>query len=292
MRKIQTFCRSAIVILIGNGFSALATVYDSDGSPTNLQYIHDMLAWDGDTITLPAGTFSWTTGVTITKAITIQGQTTTNSDTGVCSDTTVVVDNLNRGVGHGFIGATMPTGATGVLRITGITFTGVGGSSQTMYNGIIRLAALSSDNNPLVRFRIDHCHMLQMYQANNVALYQGAYGVMDHCVVDNTPSQMLQSRCFNGHASPGGGRGDVEFSQPIGFGGEKFWFMEDCYLNNNLGGFGSASCGWDSSWGGKYVVRYCKLFDIELLNHGTEDSRDRGGRVTNFTITNIIGATR
>ena len=57
--KFQTLCRSAIVIWIWNGFSALATVYHSDGSPTNLQYIHDTLAQEGDTITLPAGTFLW-----------------------------------------------------------------------------------------------------------------------------------------------------------------------------------------------------------------------------------------
>ena len=30
-------------------------------------------AQNGDTITLPAGTFAWTTGVTISKAITLQG---------------------------------------------------------------------------------------------------------------------------------------------------------------------------------------------------------------------------
>ena len=56
MDKIQTLCKGAIVILIWNGLSALATVYDSDGSSTNIQSIHDTLAQNGDTITLPAGT--------------------------------------------------------------------------------------------------------------------------------------------------------------------------------------------------------------------------------------------
>lgn len=63
-----------MVILIWNGFSALATVYDSDGSSTNIQYIHDTLAQNGDTITLPAGTFSCSTPVTISKAIKLQGE--------------------------------------------------------------------------------------------------------------------------------------------------------------------------------------------------------------------------
>jgi hypothetical protein len=55
MCKYQTLCKGAIVILIWNGFSVLATVYDSDGSSTNVQSIHDTLAQNGDTIPLPAG---------------------------------------------------------------------------------------------------------------------------------------------------------------------------------------------------------------------------------------------
>src|SRR5438552_15854328 len=50
-----------------------ATVYHSDGSAVNVQLIHDIQAIDGDTITLPAGTFVWTIRVAISKAITLQG---------------------------------------------------------------------------------------------------------------------------------------------------------------------------------------------------------------------------
>ena len=70
-RKIQIFCRGAIVIVIGSGFSALATVYDSNGSSANIQSIHDTLAQNGDTITLPAGTFTWTQTVNVSKNISI-----------------------------------------------------------------------------------------------------------------------------------------------------------------------------------------------------------------------------
>jgi hypothetical protein len=64
---------SVAITLTWSGFSALATVYDSDGSSTNIQYIHDTLAEDGDIITLPGGTFQWDTGVHITKSIMLQG---------------------------------------------------------------------------------------------------------------------------------------------------------------------------------------------------------------------------
>jgi len=49
-----------------------ATVYHSDGSAANVQALHNA-ASSGDTITLPAGTFTWSTPVTISKAVRLQG---------------------------------------------------------------------------------------------------------------------------------------------------------------------------------------------------------------------------
>jgi hypothetical protein len=49
-----------------------AAVYHSDGSAAKVKALHNA-ALKGDTITLPAGTFTWSTGVTITKGIKIQG---------------------------------------------------------------------------------------------------------------------------------------------------------------------------------------------------------------------------
>jgi hypothetical protein len=50
-----------------------ATVYHSNGSVANAQWINNNLASNGDTITFPAGTFTWTSTLTITKGITLQG---------------------------------------------------------------------------------------------------------------------------------------------------------------------------------------------------------------------------
>src|SRR5262245_20889964 len=41
----------------------------------SVQWIHGNCAVDGDTITLPAGTFNWARDVSISKGITIKGQT-------------------------------------------------------------------------------------------------------------------------------------------------------------------------------------------------------------------------
>ena len=72
----------AFVILILSSFSALATVYHSDGSEVNVELIHDTQAVNGDTITLPAGTFTWLIPVTISKAIKIQGEGSVESSDG------------------------------------------------------------------------------------------------------------------------------------------------------------------------------------------------------------------
>ncbi len=47
-------------------------VYQSDGSASSVQNLHRR-ASNGDTIALPAGTFTWSTPVTISKAIKLQG---------------------------------------------------------------------------------------------------------------------------------------------------------------------------------------------------------------------------
>ena len=108
-------------------------------------------AVDGDTVIIPAGTASWSSGITMTKGITIQGQTTTDADAGTANDQTVLVDNLVRiPGGQGFFKCTTNAGQS--LRITGITFTGQGGLTTTMNNGAIQLYGTSD------QVRIDHCH--------------------------------------------------------------------------------------------------------------------------------------
>jgi hypothetical protein len=51
-----------------------ATVYTSDGSAANVQSIHNTVARNGDTITIPAGTFTWAAQVTLSKAVKLKGQ--------------------------------------------------------------------------------------------------------------------------------------------------------------------------------------------------------------------------
>src|ERR1043166_1344723 len=94
---------SFIVVLSGfsPGFCG-ATVYNSDGSDQNVQYVHDNLAQNGDTITIPSGTFTWTAQVNITKAITLSGQgigitiVKDNDQSGPFLNVSLVANNVSR----------------------------------------------------------------------------------------------------------------------------------------------------------------------------------------------------
>ena len=98
MQRTQTLLAALFLGIVFATHSG-ATVYQSDGSDVNVQAIHDTNAHDGDTITLPAGTFIWTAGVSLTKGITVRGQTTiTGAGTATCTadDQTIIIDEKPR----------------------------------------------------------------------------------------------------------------------------------------------------------------------------------------------------
>ncbi len=92
-----------------------ATIYNSDGSAASVQALHNA-ALDGDTIALPAGTFTWSTGVIITKGIKIQGagsgriigRSLSSAAVGTGSQTFVTQSGLNISAGQILTVESMP----------------------------------------------------------------------------------------------------------------------------------------------------------------------------------------
>ena len=121
-----------------------------------------------------AGTFTWSTHVTITKGISIIGQTTVNSDTGVCNDATLLLDNLNPNLpgGEGYFHARVPAGKA--YRVHGVTLKP--GTTTTKYNGAIRVGGFSN------QVRFDHIHFTGLCHTNYIAIYGNIYGVADHVI--------------------------------------------------------------------------------------------------------------
>lgn len=244
-----------------------ARVLASNGTQADVQAKVDQ-AVDGDTVTLPAGTFSWSKHVQVNKGITVAGQTAVNSDTGVCDDKTILKDDLtDPGLGEGFFHSTLP--ANKAYRLTGITFT-KGTRTTNMYNGTVKVGGDSR----LVR--IDHLHLTGgLKQSNGIAIYGNVRGVADHIVIDQIDGQNLQNRAFNGAGA--GDYGDETFAQPSGYGSDDFFFFEDMYIDNRNKPH-SAGGGWDTNTAGRLCVRYSQLWDAELVGHGTEGGREHGGR--------------
>lgn len=218
-------------------------------------------AHNGDTVTLPSGTISWTGTVTVGTAITLQGNTTTNimfnaplgKWQGNEVENTILLDNVASNNPLIRIGSVYPVVHTaGGQRITGIAL-------EPGPNGANKLSAIEYNDGsiaPNAPIRIDHCFFGDLNLTPAVLnLAWRNYGVMDHCVRRNT-HQAGMVLCYWGRNTPD--MGDLDFQQPAGFGGPNFFFVED-----NL--FQDAT---DISFGGKLCVRHNHIYGNGAITSG------------------------
>ena len=227
-------------------------------------------ARDGDTITLPAGTFSWTSRVDITKGITLKGETMiTGAGTAnpTVNSLTIIQDNSPRSTkSSGVIRMTLTPGQSG--RITGLTITH-GTSTVFNQNGVVQL--VSTGNAPNYTMRVDHCFFDHVYD-RAVRVGGWCYGVMDHNVVHAQGN----GQCFfanNGTGTDPQGHGPwADYSW---FGTNKFFFMEDNTVVGN--GIVPTSGSTDGAFGARFVIRHNYFITTGVSSHGTEGNV-RGNR--------------
>ena len=256
MGNIRTLCRSAIIIAVWNGFSALATVYRSDGSAASVQGLHNA-ALNGDTITIPAGAFTWTTKVTISKSITLQGAGVGN---------TIIKDAVN---GTQLIQVGLV--ANNLTRITGIEFQNGGRTSVgAAPGGIIRVDGSNTDGS---QFRFDHCKWTDL---NGYFVTNTVIGVIDHNTV-TVGNKVLEWIYPYGSNWNGRTYGDGSWTDPANYGSSQFLFIEDnnfiCTRTTNQGTL------TDGFNGARFVVRHNTIKNFVIGNHGTESpGRGRSGR--------------
>jgi hypothetical protein len=260
-------CTTAAITLTWSGFSAFATVYDSDGSAASVQGLQNA-ALNGDTITLPSGTFTWTSRVTITKAIILQG-------TGVGG--TIVKDNVQntqliywdlRGVSNG------------AARLTGVEFQDGGRLNKA--NAPVGVLHVDAFNNNGTTFRMDHCNWTNL---NGYPVWDTVIGVVDH----NTFAVAKANGAWDIYGSYwNGGTSDSSWSAPTDFGSSQFLFFEDNVVTNAPNSFqGGVS---DAYAGARFVIRYNAIYDCYVANHGTESiGRPRGCRAIEIYNNRYIG---
>jgi hypothetical protein len=203
---------------------------------------------------LPIGTFIWTSGVNVSKGITLQGN-------GVGD--TIVKDSVQNGQ---LISIALVAGK--LTRLTGIDFQN-GGRANTTFNGVIFV--LGSNMNAS-QFRFDH-NAWNLVKGN--LLCNTVIGVIDH----NTFTQFENAGTVWIYDSYWDGRsyGDGSWSAPTGLGGSQFLFIEDNVWNGVHPPFVMPMT--DAYAGARFVVRYNQIHDCYVTGHGTESTgRTRGTR--------------
>jgi hypothetical protein len=255
MEKMKTWTIAAAGLVCA-AISSSATTFNSDGTdccgPNSVQAIHDAQATqNGDTITLPAGTFSWTSIVSLTKAIILKGQTIRNDD-GTSIDNTIIQDNIPLATNGALIVLEVPGGQ----RVTGITF--VQGHTQLRQSKAV-IGVMGTTPT-----RIDHCVFDHVYRSPMINVSDYNYGVIDHCTKRDPISNEGLVHFKMGWQS--GTHGDPPWMLPAGYGGPDFFFVED---NLSYGGM-------DLTLGSKMVVRHNKFVYANMASHGIGRAPSQG----------------
>jgi hypothetical protein len=236
----------------------------------------------GDTVVIPAGTCSWTTGITWSAPanVVLQGQTTvtgTCAPGGTCTvaDNTTITDNISRNSSCSPDPAllTVTTSATGTFRMTGISFAWGTGTNPTCA-GDVRVMGSSQ------QLRIDHVHFNQL---NDVGLDTNGqiYGVVDHCVFDLPANTTYNGARIEAAAWGGGSNnfGDGSWNDSTTFGSQRFVFFENDVFNGFGGSNSAAPYANDCTQGGRWVFRYSMFNGPQLQTHPTGGgARHRGCR--------------
>lgn len=254
-RKTLHFLTGTLWSGTGGGTFTGAT-WASNGSASNIQTLHDSSASDGDTITIPAGTFTWTTTVTISKAIRLQGAgigVTIIRDS--ASPSNLLIWNLV---------ANKPS------RMTGIEFTNDGSPTRgSPYIIELRGGVANTDARSM---RVDHCkfdHLLGLSIAPIDIL-----GVIDNNTFLFTPNQ-IPLYVYHGNWNNQGPFAGGSWNDASYFGSSKFLFVE----NNTFTNDGTAYAAMDGYKGARVVFRYNTLASCFVEIHGTDSAGIyRGGR--------------
>jgi hypothetical protein len=255
----------AIILLLGSSWTNAAIVDTKSGSVLDVTAAVAAAA-DGDTVRLPAGTSTWTSGLTITKAITLQG-----AGIGI----TIIKDKVPADGGL----LAFNLAANKASRMTGIEFQDGGRPSQA-YNGIVYVVGANTDSRTM---RIDHCKFDHLNGVNINP--QDVIGVIDHCTFLSSPTRIpiyVYHKNWNGQGLSAG-----SWSDSSHFGTDRFLFIED---NTFTFDPGTNYAAVDCLGGARWVFRYNTCTNCGLEIHGTESSgRSRGGRAQEIYNNTFVG---
>jgi len=248
----------------------------SDLNETTVQAALNAAA-PGETIILPSGSASWTKTLSITKPVTLLGQTSVDYASETANDRTIILDDVSpRGpvikidVTSGNM-LVEPTAA--LVTVKGLTLRGSAATTSGSNIAAVQLLGRC----PAARISSIHFDSLNQSSLYN---FGWVYGVMDNCLHDMKDFGLVATMgmaAFNDKAN-----GDGSWAEDAHWGSFKFFFTENNVVHNN-DPTNKAGNNIDAKRGARFVVRYSKIYNCSFLkNHGTEGGRDRGSRATEF----------
>ncbi len=243
------------------------------------------IAVNGDTVTIPAGNCTWTSGVTVPGGIGI-------SIIGA-GPSTNITDNIPT-VGPAFRAS--PSYGNSLLRISSMTLTA---GSSVYFSPIMVVGTCTSIGCPNLRVdNIVFSGWPGSGQAGWMIRSDNMFGVIDHNTIgDSATSFELVLANINNSAYLGAGQfGDNSWAQPDSYGTANALYLENNTFNNHAIGTDCDISDNQGDIGGcRFVGRFNTITSAgqwTFANHGTESTgRPRGGRHhevynNSFTCTN------
>lgn len=207
----------------------------------------------GDTLVIPAGSWTWSSGVTISKSLTLQGTSTAapaSPGQGPGSTSSHIVRQNGFSSTYDALVTIQPSSDVPV-RVTGMEFNNGAGSSVSGTN-LTAVAINGPDaGSPLKQIRVDNCTFTTGTQV--IWWTGGAYGLVDHCKFINCWIAVIIYGGKNDLGDLAYARGDYQA------GSLNFPFTEDCIMTWNLSS--NAGAPWVTyHWaGGRSVMRHCTI---------------------------------
>jgi len=264
---------AACVVLISGVNYSLAATSSCDGSLSDCQAKVNS-AIDGDIITFPAGTFTWTTSLSFnSKNISIFGagedKTIINANgTGfdIRTDTKAAFRISNMTINQ-------KTGCVTAIKINNTKRTPTGGAYSTGW-------------------RVDHITITanDLNNVRSIFVYGLTYGLIDHVKWSSNYSiaQFLTHYAFTNDNSEADGQpfnqGTISWSLAHSLGDANAIYVEHSTLN------ASSTGGWaaDVWYGGEVVFRYNTINRCQISTHGARNSA-RGGKRLEVYHNKLVG---
>ena len=276
LKTLSTFNRSSVIFgVVVFSVMVPALMYAATWPAVDTQEANVAAAVanasDGDTVTVPAGTATWSAQLTITKHITMQGA-------GVGQ--TIIYDNAPKGGSNQHLILVKLSGDKPPFRLTGFEF-GIPANytvkAQPYGVGILEFQGGGGAVVPgmSANVRVDHC---KIKVAGVAMTFRNVLGLVDHVEwIDSGLFNPTTASYWGGWQSASvympkwGGKdwGHGSWADAPNWGTDKFLFVEDCsFAGIRRNGILFPI---DAYEGARYVARHCTFKDARVGGTGTEN---------------------